>query len=284
MPALRLLPLCLALAACMPEEVRTVRPTPLGDDLVFVRGGGGNSLVLSRGGQALVLDPKLFPYDGAVREALAGTGARVRWVVETHAHNDHTQAAEYWPGTLVIASPLTAHERELAWVGPQLPRSGGVASLPVRGRLAFAVGGERVEVVALPPGHTAGDLALWLPARRVLATGDGYAAGFYPHVDPALGGTWPGLLDELDLLCAFDADVVVPGHGPQTKRAELVAARDWLRTMRDRVAKARKAGDSDAQILDALAPGEGEPYTDLGLYSSRRGVVEGWLAALPRAG
>jgi len=271
--------LILLLSGCLPAEVRTVRPTPMGDGLVFVRGGGGNSVVLAHGRRALVFDPKTWPFERAVRDALREAGADAAWIVESHAHFDHVQAATEYTGAMLIASPFTAALAAHGSLSGALPRPPAVPSLPVRTRLTLDLGGEPAVVVALAPAHTGGDVALWLPARRVLATGDCFDAGFYPHVDPFIGGTMTGYLASLERLAAFDAEVVLPGHGPAATGRDLAAYRDWLRSLHDEVARARREGASRSQIVERLSPRGAETYEDLGLFSSRRAVVEALLDA-----
>lgn len=74
------------------------------------------------------------------------------------------------------------------------------------------------------PGHTAGHIALHLPARDTVITGDALVT-----LDPYTGRTGPCIvadaatanhreaLASLDLLAATGADLVLPGHGRPTR-------------------------------------------------------------------
>ena len=50
---------------------------------------------------------------------------------------------------------------------------------------------------------------------------------------------------------ADDKTVIIPGHGPVTNRANVLAFRDMLQTARDRIAKAKASGMTEQQVVDA---------------------------------
>ena len=61
------------------------------------------------------------------------------------------------------------------------------------------------------PAHTTNDIVAWLPERKVLFAGDLVFNGGTPFV---VMGSVAGSLDAVERLRAFEADVIVPGHGP----------------------------------------------------------------------
>lgn len=76
-------------------------------------------------------------------------------------------------------------------------------------RLVVDLGDRSVELRHLAPGNTKGDMFLWLPAERILATGDIVVSptpyGFFSYPK-----SWAGVLRELK---SFGARTIVPGHG-----------------------------------------------------------------------
>ena len=76
-------------------------------------------------------------------------------------------------------------------------------------RLAIDLGGRTVELRHLAPGNTKGDMFLWIPEERILATGDIVVRptpyGFFSYPK-----SWAGVLRELK---AFGAATLIPGHG-----------------------------------------------------------------------
>ncbi len=266
----------LLLPCCMPAELFYVREVPLAPGLTFLRGGGGNSLVLVRGRRALVFDAKTWPYGEDIVRLLREEHARPLFLVNSHLHFDHAgeDDLELARGATLVASESTLAYLATDRVGEVAPPFDGAPFLPVRRRVTLDVGGEEVIVVHPGPAHTSGDVFAYFPAERALATGDIFNAGFYPHIDPFHGGTMLGVLAALDEMCRYDVTRVIPGHGPLATKADLIAYRDFLRGLRDEVVRRRTQGESDAVILRAMERPRGEPYRDLGVISSRQEVVE----------
>jgi cyclase len=91
----------------------------------------------------------------------------------------------------------------------QMSRDLFPATLTFTDRLTLDLGDRTVELHHLGPANTGGDIVMWLPRERVLATGDMVVRptpfGFFSHPR-----SWA---DALRSLQTFDAAVVVPGHG-----------------------------------------------------------------------
>jgi cyclase len=68
--------------------------------------------------------------------------------------------------------------------------------------------------------HTAGDLVVWLPAEKVLFTGDLVFNGLTPMM--AMGSCTGGIR-ALEWLESFGAEYVVPGHGPLLRGSDVGA-------------------------------------------------------------
>jgi cyclase len=164
----------------------------------------------------------------------AATGAApIRWAANTHEHGDHT----YGNSRLPEETALIGHERMRAnlLVDPVIdacppvwdpvpdwgPVTRRVPSIVTRSDLTVLVGERRVDLVHPGhPAHTTGDLVAWLPAERVLFSGDLIFHGLTPLV---FAGSVDGALRSLDWLAAFQPDHVVPGHGPLVAQVDLSA-------------------------------------------------------------
>lgn len=117
--------------------------------------------------------------------------------------------------------------------------------LTVADRVVLRRGERTIEVRWLGLGNTAGDLVVFLPRERVVATGD-----LIVHPVPFFIGSfyeeWIATLETLD---GLEADVLVPGHGP------VMRDRDYLRTvqalLRDLVAEAQKAAEAGWTLDEA---------------------------------
>jgi glyoxylase-like metal-dependent hydrolase (beta-lactamase superfamily II) len=107
-------------------------------------------------------------------------------------------------------------------------------------RVSIDLGGRVVELIHLQ-GHTGGDVLAWLPAERVLASGDLLDA--LPYGGHGRPSRW---LDALDRLAALPFETVVPGHGPvfrgEAARAQLDRVRDMVRFAVDEARAAAAVG------------------------------------------
>ena len=198
--------------------------------------------------------------------AAVTAGAPVDTVVNTHANGDHCygngEVTRRRPGVEIVASSATAHE--MAEVPPAMLAAlnqapGEVGELfrsffgefhfdgielvpPTRtfdGRLELDVAGRRVELIEVGPAHTAGDTIVHVPDARTVYTGDILFIGGTPIV-------WAGPLSNwiaaCDLMLGLGVDTVVPGHGPLTDTAGIVAVRDYLSVVDEQAAAAHDAG------------------------------------------
>jgi len=117
-------------------------------------------------------------------------------------------------------------------------------------RVVIDLGGKVVELRHIAPGNTKGDMFLWLPEERILATGDIVVRptpyGFYSYPR-----SWASVLRELK---SFDAKYIVPGHGDIMTDAAyldlLAESMDLVATQVDAAAKAGKSLDETRAAMD----------------------------------
>ena len=99
------------------------------------------------------------------------------------------------------------------------------------------LGGMTLQITSVGPSHTPEDLAVYLPQEKVLFAGDLVFRSRIPFVGQADSRHW---IEALDQLLAFDARVVVPGHGPLSREArqDMQLTRDYLRFLRQSMGQA----------------------------------------------
>src|SRR5690606_9259253 len=121
-----------------------------------------------------------------------------------------------------------------------------LADSTIRRAHTLRAGEHEVRLIPLAPAHTDGDVLVHLPQANVLHVGDLQLGGVYPFVELSSGGDVDGLIAALDQALALtdDQTIVVTGHGPIARRAELAAYRDLLATVWPRVQSAVAAGKS----------------------------------------
>ncbi len=239
----------------------TVKPHHLRGPVWYLEGFGGNIGVVADARGFVLIDDQYAPLTDKVRAALAAIAAdRPAWfVINTHWHPDHTGGNERFAetGTIVIAHDNTRRHLAAAMLEGTLPAllRPKAKSLPVitfNDTVTFHLAGEEVTAFHIPPAHTDGDVVVRFLTSNVIHAGDAYFQGFYPYIDIDNGGSidgliafWERLVDEL----MDDETIVIPGHGPPARRADV---RRYLRDMKDlraRVAAAMTAGESLEQLI-----------------------------------
>jgi glyoxylase-like metal-dependent hydrolase (beta-lactamase superfamily II) len=166
-------------------------------------GPGTNSYLIGRE-QIAVIDPG--PLDDKQSDAiLAACGDRLRWILTTHTHPDHSPGAQ----RLMAATGAQLLGNRIADDGRQ-----DKAFNPSRG---FA----HDEIFATPefhlralstPGHVGNHVCYLLEEERLLFTGDHIMQGSTVVITPP-NGDMKDYLDSLRLLRNYPIDAFAPAHG-----------------------------------------------------------------------
>jgi hydroxyacylglutathione hydrolase len=162
-------------------------------------------------------------------------GLAVKYVLNTHAHFDHTDAN----GAIVAATgaSLALHPDDL----PLLRSSGGAALFGLRADPSPLPDvelhdGDQLEIgqlrfqVLYTPGHTPGHVSFYEPTAGALFDGDVLFRRGIGRTDLP-GGDWTLLMDSIQrvLFALPDETVVYSGHGPATTIGEEKRLNPWLR-------------------------------------------------------
>jgi glyoxylase-like metal-dependent hydrolase (beta-lactamase superfamily II) len=230
----------------------TLKTTPVAGGVSMIEGAngfaGGNVGVSAGEDGVLVIDDELEPLSPKLRTALAALSKKpVRFVVNTHMHGDHTggNAALGGAGAVIVAhynvrKRLSSTQfMEFMGMKKTIPPS-PAAALPVitfNDDLTFFFNGDEIHVIHVAPAHTDSDSIIHFKKANVIHTGDVFVR-HYPIVDAPGGGTYEGHIAAADRILALadDATKIIPGHGPVSTKADVVAWRDMLVKLRDRVA------------------------------------------------
>lgn len=178
----------------------------------------------------------------------------IRKLVLSHYHADHVYGLQAFKG---LGAEVIAHEQgrtylysETAalrlqasreqlkpWINEQtrlVPADRWIA-----GPLTLTLGGLDFRILPVGPSHTPEDLVVYVPQLKLLLAGDLVFRGRIPFVGQADSGRW---IAALDRLLAFDAELIVPGHGPAstTARADLQLTRDYLAYLRQTMGAAAR--------------------------------------------
>ena len=206
---------------------------------------------------AVIVDTMTFRMQGERIRELAEElgGGPVQAVLNTHWHRDHTHGnPAFAPGTKIVATQRTLeHLRNRDadyWTGAA---AGTLPKETFTDEHELRVGGKTIRALHLGRGHTDGDMVVLFVEDRVLHAGDLFFNGRYPNIDLASGGSVKEWGDTLDRVLALDFDRVIPGHGPVSDRAGLIAFQRFIRQLWQVGADAAAKGQSLAEAQHSLA-------------------------------
>lgn len=182
------------------------------------------------------------------------TDKPVTHVILTHYHADHVYGLQSFKavGARVIAQQAGREylNSDTARLRLQASRTDLAPWIDEKTRLVEAdewfdgprdlvVGGVLLRIVPVGPAHTPEDVVIYLPSEKVLFAGDIVFRNRIPFVGQADSRHW---IRAMDQLLAFDAKVIVPGHGALSRdaRRDMELTRDYLVYLRQVMGKAAK--------------------------------------------
>jgi glyoxylase-like metal-dependent hydrolase (beta-lactamase superfamily II) len=178
----------------------------------------------------------------------------VTHVLVTHYHADHIYGLQTFQAA---GAKIIAHRAAKAYLNSDVARLRMDASrqqlapwvnedthlVPadewIDGETTVKVGGVAFFLKPVGPSHTPEDLAVYLPSEKVLFAGDLVFRSRIPYVGQADSRHW---ISAMETLLAFDADVIVPGHGGLSKEArkDMQQTRDYLVYLRSTMGQAAR--------------------------------------------
>jgi glyoxylase-like metal-dependent hydrolase (beta-lactamase superfamily II) len=183
-------------------------------------------------------------------------------MVNTHVHGDHTGGNENFGKLGVTILARGSLRNQLMHPAPAANGSTPPATLPVglpvitynaNSQLALHMNGEDVQLIPIPNAHTDGDTMVRFVQNDVIMTGDFFRSVQYPNIDRANGGGLNGMINGLGQIIARSGPntKIIPGHGPTVDRTAVVAHRDMMLGVRDRISKMIKDGKSETDVIAA---------------------------------
>ena len=270
---MRNIPIVLALllfacsqAASQDEDFSKVqmKVTKVAGTVYMLEGEGGNIGASIGEDGIVVIDDQYAPLAERIQAALKSiTDKPVRFIINTHFHEDHTGANAYFQKQ----APIIAHDnvRKRLENGGSAGNGGSVhfdakpqplEALPI---LTFDhdvtvhLNGEDIRALYFPAGHTDGDSIIFFSKSNVVHMGDDFGIYGFPFIDVDSGGSINGMIDAVEKVIAMlppDAKVI-PGHGPVSSVDDMRAYLKLLKDTREVVQNALKEGKTLEQMRQA---------------------------------
>jgi cyclase len=195
---------------------------------VYMLQGAGGNIGASVGDDGIVVvDDQYAPLADRIQAALKGiTDKPVRFIINTHYHEDHTGGNEFFQKQ----APIIAHDnvRKRLEEGGMAGNGASVhfeAKPQPKGALPIItfdhdvtvhLNGEDIRALHFPAGHTDGDSVIYFPESNVVHMGDDFVTYGFPFIDIDSGGSIDGMISGVEgAISELPADVkIIPGHGP----------------------------------------------------------------------
>jgi cyclase len=243
-----------------------IKTTKIAGNLYTLEGQGGTIGVLAGPDGVLMVDSQFAPLGDKIVAAIKQiSDGRVRFLINTHVHGDHTGGNE---NIGKLGAVLLARENLRARLAKPAPQANGqpgvpapAAALPVLtydAPLTIHMNGEDVQVIPVPVAHTDGDTMVYFPTANALMTGDFYRSTGYPNIDRANGGTMNGMLAGFDAIAKVGRPdtKIIPGHGAIVDKAAVAAHKAMMVAVRDKVAALVRQNKSQDEAVAAKLTAE----------------------------
>lgn len=187
--------------------------------------GPGTNTYLVGEKEIAVIDPGP-PVDSHVAKIVAAgagrSGSKIRWILTTHTHMDHSPAAaalKAATGAQILGMPAPAGSNQDQSYAPDRVLADGES---------LSIGNLQLRAVHTP-GHASNHLCYLLEETRMLFTGDHVMQGSTVVIGPP-DGNMRSYLASLEKLLDVDVAIFAPGHGyligaPHKEVRRLVAHR-----------------------------------------------------------
>lgn len=254
--------------AQQPQNLATIeiKTTKIADDFYTLEGSGGMIGILIGPDGVFMVDAQYAQFTDKIVAAIKKvTTSPIKYMVNTHVHGDHTGGNENLGKMGVTIFSREQLRYRLANPNPGANGAPGTpapaAALPVvtyDQKVTLRMNGEVIELIPIRNAHTDGDTLVHFVNHDILMTGDYFRSLGYPNIDRANGGSLNGMLEGLaqTIALAGPNTKIIPGHGATVDRNGVIAHRDIMLALRDKVASLVKAGRTLEQVTAAKLTAE----------------------------
>jgi cyclase len=243
-----------------------IKTTRIGGNFYTLEGSGGTIGVLAGPDGVLMVDAQFAPLSDKIVAAIKQiSDGRIRFLVNTHVHGDHTGGNE---NIGKLGATILARENLRARLMKPAPLANGQPGVPTAAvglpvvtydaPVVLHMNGEDVQLIPVPVAHTDGDTMVYFPNTNVIMTGDFYRSTGYPNIDRANGGTMNGMLAGFDAIIrlARPDTKIIPGHGAIVDKTAVAAHKAMMEGVRDKVAPLVRQGKTQEEVVAAKLTAE----------------------------
>jgi glyoxylase-like metal-dependent hydrolase (beta-lactamase superfamily II) len=266
---------------------RKVEVLPVRGGIFLLQTSAGNTTVQTGDDGILIVDAQLAELSDSILHELSKLSPKpIRSIINTSADtlstggNQRISSAGKWFTWEQGTAPIYAHENVLRAMGANADGSGTNSAGAWPTDVYFTdstqiyFNDEPVEILHMPGAHTDGDSVVHFRRSDIVSSGAVFITTGYPVIDLSRGGSINGEIDALNRIIDITVPerseeggtLVVPGRGRVCDEYDVVAYRDMITTIRDRVKELIRRGMTLEQTQEA------RPTKD---YDGRYGTEQG---------
>ncbi len=235
-------------------EIKTTEVVP---GIYMMEGAGGN-IGLSTGEDGpFIIDDQFAPLSEKILSAIgAVTDAAPTFLLNTHWHGDHAGGNENMAaaGAKIVAHNNVRKRLKEGRKGERPTPPAPETALPVitfSEEITFHWNDHEILVFHTQNAHTDGDAIVYFKDIDVLHMGDVFFNGGYPFIDLSSGGDLDGYIaaHEAVLEKITENTKIIPGHGSLATTADLIATKDMLIEVREKIQAQIDKGKTEDQVV-----------------------------------
>lgn len=268
-----------------PIEVREIA-----ENIYMATGVGNTVMIVTDEGNVLFDTGLVLQVAKQMKLLKEVSDAPISHIVLSHSHADHIGGAKFWreESTEIVAhADFEEEQRYLSELEPyqygrnrtlfpwmpawedrpdiELMRYGGIEPSITVGdweTYSFTLAGVEFQVIGTPGAEGADNAVLWLPAQKILFSGDFFGPQFpqFPNVFTMRGEKIRKPMEyikSLDLLLKLDPEVVVPSHlnptvGAAQIHADMKKIRDAVQYVHDATVEGMNSGKTVYQLMEEI--------------------------------
>ena len=214
--------------------------------LYSISGNGGNVGVRVTAEGVILVDDK-YPQDFSEIQKLVRqvSDQPVKYILNTHHHGDHSGGNVEYINISEIIAHQNARDNMVRGNQEAPPR------LVFTDQTAVYLGGVEVRAFYMGRGHTNGDAVIYFPDLKTVHGGD-LLHTIAPFIDYANGGSSKDWVSTMNSILSLDFDTAIPGHGAVMSRDDVVAFRNQMEAVRERMTKLVTSGMQKSEASEGI--------------------------------